>query len=439
MTQKSALELGREIATGKLDPVELTQETFEKIDASGIGDKVFARLTKDRALQEAKAVHARQKGGTVASPLDGVPISWKDLFDTKGIATESGSQLLTGRTPNTDCEILKRATAAGTICIGKTHLSELAFSGLGINPKTETAPNIHGDHLAPGGSSSGAAASIAFGFVPIGVGSDTGGSVRIPAAWNDLVGLKTTHGLLPDDGIVPLCSGFDTAGPLSRTIEDAWVMTQIFANGSTEVPQAKPISEYKFFVNETIVLDDLGDDQREGFELAVEALQRAGAGIVRGPIHECSDIVPLGPVLFPYEAWRQWGEAIQAQPDLMFEPVRERFKSGMNLTQEQYKFACSEMLSLRESYYKRTSPYDAVLAPTIPIAPPEITPLLEDYELFSATNMMALRNTRFLNMFGTCALTIPTSKPASGLMIAGKPFGEAELVSMGLSIQSAIQ
>lgn len=438
MTQKSALELGREIATGKLDPVELAQETFEKIEASGIGDKIFARLTKDRAMQEAQATRARQKNRTLASPLDGVPISWKDLFDTKNVATESGSQLLAGRTPDSDCEILKRATAAGTICIGKTHLSELAFSGLGINPKTDTAPNIHGNHLAPGGSSSGAAASIAFGFVPIGVGSDTGGSIRIPAAWNDLVGLKTTHGLLPDDGIVPLCSGFDTAGPLARTIEDAWVITQVFANKSTEIPQAKPITECKFFVNETIALDDLGDDQREGFEQAIEALQLAGAKIVRGPIHECGDIVPLGSVIFPYEAWQQWGQAIEAQPDLMFEPVRERFKSGMELTEEQYKFACSEMLTLRESYHKRTSPYDAVLSPTVPIGPPEISPLMTDYELFSNTNMKALRNTRSLNMFGTCALTLPTSKPASGLMIAGKPFGEAELVSMGLSIQNAI-
>jgi len=435
---KTATELGREIAQGSLDPVELTEATFEKICAHPKCDDIFARTTRERALNEAEASRKRQKSGSLNGPLDGVPISWKDLFDTAGIATESGSKLLAGRTPETDCVALEKATNAGLVCIGKTHLSELAFSGLGINPCTATSPNIHGDHLAPGGSSSGAAASVANDLVPIGIGSDTGGSVRIPSAWNDLVGFKTTHGLISDQGIVPLCRGFDTAGPLCTSVTDAWTMVAIMAGIEPALPEAKPISECKFLFNETIMLDECEANQLAGFEGAVDKLQSAGASIVRGKIHECDDILPLGPVHFPYEAWQEWGHAIEAQPDLMFEPISNRFGSGIDVTREQYDFAWAQMFELRAAYNKRTSVYDAVLAPTVAIGPPPVAPLLEDYDLFSATNMMALRNTRFFNMFGSCVLTLPTSKPASGLMIAAQGGEDRRLASIGLSIEKAL-
>ncbi len=436
---KTASQIGRDIAAGKTDPVELLDEVIEKINQHASCNDIFARVTKDRAGTEAQNSRNRQKAGDLQGPFDGVPVSWKDLFDTAGIPTESGSKLLAGRTPQADCEAIANATKTGMVCVGKTHLSELAFSGLGINPSTATSPNIHGTHLAPGGSSSGAAASVAFDLVPIGIGSDTGGSVRIPSAWNDLVGFKTTHGLISGKGIVPLCSGFDTAGPLCRCVEDAWRMVAIMAGIPSALPEAKPITECKFLVNQTVMMDDLADDQRTGFETAVEQLQSAGASIVRGKVHECDDILPLGPVLFPYEAWQEWGEAIEAQPDLMFEPIRNRFGSGKDVTREQYDFAWSKMLELRKAYEKRTSVYDAVLAPTVAIGPPEIKPLLADYDLFGATNMLALRNTRFFNMLGNCVLTLPTSKPASGLMIAASGGTDRELAGIGLSIENALK
>ena len=140
--------------------------------------------------------------------LDGVPISWKDLFDSAGVGTESGSDLLLGRVPDRDALVLRNATAMGTVCLGKTHMSELAFSGLGLNPVKETPPCVNDAEAVPGGSSSGAATSVAFGLAACGIGSDTGGSVRIPSAWNDLVGLKTTSGRVSLEGVVPLCLKF---------------------------------------------------------------------------------------------------------------------------------------------------------------------------------------------------------------------------------------
>ncbi|MDJ0613820.1 MAG: amidase family protein [Rhizobiaceae bacterium] len=435
---KTALELGKDIASGKIDPVELTEQTLAEINAHEHRDTIFARTTEDRARTEAEAARTRQKSGDLKSPLDGVPISWKDLFDTAEIATESGSQLLGGRTPTHDCAALEHATKAGLVCVGKTHLSELAFSGLGINPKTATSPNKQGKHLAPGGSSSGAAASVAYELVPIGIGSDTGGSVRIPSAWNDLVGFKTTHGLISDRGVVPLCSGFDTAGPLCTSVADAWTMVAIMADQNSSVPDEKPLSNCRFVINETITLDEVESDQKDGFDHAIEALKSAGATIDQMQIPEFEEILPLGPILFPYEAWQEWGELIEATPGVMFEPVANRFGSGKDLTRNQYDTAMAQMMVIRETYNRRVQSYDAVLAPTVAIAPPNVEALLADYDLFSATNMMALRNTRFFNMFGCCALTLPTSKPASGLMIAAQGGQDRALASIGLSIENVI-
>lgn len=435
---KTALEYGKDIADGKLDPVDLLSTLCEKVEASDTSDDIFTTLTLERAQQEAQAARKRQKEGKLKSPLDGVPISWKDLFDTKDIATEAGSKLLKGRTPGKDCVALENATKAGLVCLGKTHMSELAFSGLGINPVARTPPNINGHDMAPGGSSSGAAASVAHGFVPIGVGSDTGGSVRIPAAWNNLVGLKTTHGLISNEGVVPLCPGFDTVGPLCTSVGDAWVSTAIFAGIDFDMPTEKPLSQCRFLISKTGTLDTLGEAQEKGFYDAVNKLASAGATIEYDNMPMMNDIVSLGPVLFPYEAWQSWGEKIQADPDLMFEPVRNRFLSGKDITREQYEKAWASMLEMREAFNARLDDYDALLAPSVAIGPPCVSDLLNDVELFQKTNLLTLRNTRFFNMFGNCALTLPTSQKASGLMAVGKPMAEKHLVSIGLGIEKIL-
>ena len=192
----TAADLGRGIAAGVIDPVDLTEVYLAAIDAHEHRDRIYARVTHDRARAEAKAAAVRAASGFRRGPLDGVPVSWKDLFDSAGIGTEAGTALLAGRVPTRDAKVLETATAAGLVCLGKTHMSEIAFSGLGLNPITATPPCVNDAGAVAGGSSSGAAASVAFGLAAAGIGTDTGGSVRIPAAWNDLVGLKTSHGRL---------------------------------------------------------------------------------------------------------------------------------------------------------------------------------------------------------------------------------------------------
>ena len=194
---QSASELGRGIGKGEIDPVALTEAYLDASRAHEHRDRIYTVLTPrsraGRGAGERRSGRATVSGAVCST---GVPISWKDLFDSAGIATEAGSRLLEGRVPDADAEVLARATRAGLVCLGKTHMSELAFAGLGLNPayrgtpEGATPPNVNDPACVPGGSSSGAVASVAFGLAAAGIGSDTGGSVRVPAAWNDLVGLK---------------------------------------------------------------------------------------------------------------------------------------------------------------------------------------------------------------------------------------------------------
>ena len=234
--EMSASDLGRAIDVGKLDPLEITEAYLAAIVAHPEAKRIYTMTTQKRALAEAKMASQRARSRQRLSLLDGVAISWKDLFDTAGDVTEAGSDLLAERIPEKDAVCLRDATGAGLVCLGKTHMSELAFSGIGLNPVKETPPCVNFPDTVPGGSSSGAGASVAFRLAPAAIGSDTGGSVRIPAAWNDLVGLKTTSGLISLKGVVPLCASFDTVGPLTKTVEDAaHIFTPLTGHGVVDL------------------------------------------------------------------------------------------------------------------------------------------------------------------------------------------------------------
>ena len=428
-------QLGRAFEAGSADPREVTEQYLDKIGAIDPDFTIYARLTADRARAEAEASAARTKSGTRLSPLDGVPLSWKDLFDTAGVATESGTRLLAGRVPDTDANVLVNATAAGTVCLGKTHQTEFAFSGLGVNPKTATPPNKAMPGHAPGGSSSGAAASLTHDLAAIAIGSDTGGSVRIPAAWNNLVGLKTTHGLLSNEGVVPLCPGFDTIGPLARSVEDAAMALALLQGRPFEpVDQVAP-SQLKLAVAETLVLDDCDPGVLAAFEAALGRLAAAGVTIERLQIPELAEMIDLGPTLFPFEAWRSWGALIEQRGDEMHPPVRERFEQGIGVTPGQYQAAWAQMEQIRSAYAARIADYDAVLSPSVAILPPRVDDLLADDEFFTACNLMVLRNTRFTNMLGGAALTLPLPETACGLQLSVPGLGEARLLAAGAALE----
>ena len=434
----TAAELGRGIAAGDIDPVALTQAYLDAIEGHPLKDRIYARTTGERALAEAQAASQRAAAGQRLSPLDGVPISWKDLFDTAGIATEAGSRLLAGRVPDEDARVLANATAAGLICLGKTHMSELAFSGLGYNPSTNTPPCVNDEGAVPGGSSSGAAASVAFGLAAAGIGSDTGGSVRIPSAWNDLVGLKPTSGRLSLEGVVPLALRFDTVGPLCRTVEDANLLMAALEGRKPFDLSGATLANKRFAILETVATQDVREEPMTAFQQAIVKFHSAGARVERIQIPAVETAMAQSTCVYTSEAYGLWRDVIEANPDAMYSEILERFRLGQNHTGPDYVAAWATLEAARMAYDQATAGYDAVLLPTAPILPPNLERLNADHDYYVTENLLALRNTRIGNLMGRCALSLPTGVPSCGLMMMAPPDCEGALLRHGAAAEKAL-
>ena len=436
--QMSAMDLGRAIGTGRINPVDLTEFFLDRIAVHPHADRIYARTTALRARGEAMGAAGRAKSGLRRGMLDGVPVSWKDLFDTADVVTEAGSALLKGRLPDHDARVLSVASLQGAVCLGKTQMTELAFSGLGLNPITASPPCVNDHNAVAGGSSSGAATSVAFGLAPAAIGSDTGGSVRLPAAWNDLVGLKTTAGRLSLTGVVPLCPRFDTVGPLARTVEDCAALLALLEGRKPADLRGGSLSGLRLLVLDGLPLDQLRDSPARGFDRALAALSAAGARIDTAAAPEVDAAMDLAGVLFSAEAYGIWGTLIESAPEKMFPRILERFRSGAGVLAGDYVAGWQRLTLLRQSWAARTAPYDAVLLPTSPILPPDADRLLTDAAYFTGENLLALRNTRIGNLMGLCVLTLPTGVPSCGISLMAGPGQEERLLRIGAAAEAAL-
>lgn len=434
----TAADLGRGIGVGEIDPVVLTDVYLDAIDAHEFRDRIYARVTPERARAEAQAAADRAKAGMRRSALDGVPVSWKDLFDTAGVGTEAGTALMAGRVPDTDAEVLKAATAAGLVCLGKTHMSEIAFSGLGLNPITATPPCVNDHTAVPGGSSSGAGASVAFGLAAAGIGSDTGGSVRIPSAWNDLVGLKTTHGQLSLEGVVPLCLTFDTVGPLCRSVEDANLLLAALKGGTPADLAGNSLEGARLMVLDTIVPDDVRDAPRAAFESAVVRLQAAGAQVEHRYFSQLFDAFNVAGNLYAADSYGWWRDLVEASPEKMFPQILERVRGGRTVSGPDYCAGWNMLRDIRKQYAAETAQFDAVIMPTAPILPPNAERLLNDDAYYKAENLLALRNTRVANLMDVCSITLPTGVPSCGIMFNGQNGSEEALLRLAVAAERAL-
>jgi aspartyl-tRNA(Asn)/glutamyl-tRNA(Gln) amidotransferase subunit A len=401
-------------------------------------DRIYARVTHDRARAEAKAARARAASGMRRSALDGVPISWKDLFDTVGIGTEAGTKLMEGRVPETDAVVVQNATAAGLICLGKTHMSEIAFSGLGLNPMMATPPCVNDPVAVPGGSSSGAAASVAFGLAAAAIGSDTGGSVRIPSAWNDLVGLKTSHGNLSTEGVVPLCQTFDTVGPLCRTVEDTSLIYSILGGARPADLNNAGLNSMHFAILDSIAMDDVRDGPMRAFEDAVSRLKAAGAQITRKPFAPLSQAFDVAGNLYAGDSYGWWRDKVEAAPEKMFPQILERVRGGRTVMAADYVAGWHVLQDIRRAYATAFAGFDAVITPTAPIMPPNADRLLTDDAYYKTENLLALRNTRIGNLLDLTSLTLPTHTPSCGIMFNTPKHAEARLLRIGMAAETVL-
>ncbi|WP_206419891.1 amidase [Minwuia thermotolerans] len=443
----TALELGRGVAGGDIDPLMLTEHFLDRIAEYDPGHSIFVSLTQERALAEAMAARRRAAAGLLRSPLDGVPIGWKDLFDTAGHPTEGASALFRGRVPDRDAEPLARAVTAGLVCLGKTNLPDLAYSGLGVNPWSGTPANAHspkGDPRVPGGSSAGAGVSVAAGLAPAGIGSDTGGSVRIPAAFNGIVGLKSTWGAVSLEGSIPLAPSLDTVGPLTKDVADA--------NAIHAILSGRPAADLAGASAQGLrLLWARGHDDNEiqpgvaaAVEAAVERLRAAGAEVTERRLDsfEAHDEVVLqhgNPISL--EGWAIWGDTIDANPDKLYRPIRERIAAGRSARASDAIILRHRFGELQRAWMRETAGFDAVLQATTPAIAPSIAAVMESEEEHARQALLSSFNTRRINFLGLCAISLPCGFSEGlpvGLMATAGPNREGRLLRAARGIERAI-
>jgi len=420
----SARALGDAFEHGRADPRDITEACIHRIETGDSDHCIFYRRTFARARIDAAAAHTRAKAGLRRAPLDGVPLSWKDLFDSAGDETCAGSPLLAGRVPVHDAAALARLTQAGAVCLGKTAMTELAFSGLGINPAFGTPANPHDSTTArvPGGSSSGAAVSVARRMCAAAIGTDTGGSVRIPAAWNGLVGFKPSFGRIPTDGSVPLCPSLDTIGPLTQDVEDAALLFAALTATRPSALDDETLNGRTIICATGLVEDTLAPDISAAVSEALSRIAAHGArteDAVPPPLARMDHLTwQSGISLAAVEAWAVWGATITRGGDRMYPPVRARFEGGAAVDAAAAWRQVRERQALRADLAQRMAGADAIALPTVPIDPPPITALEAGGPAYDTANKAALRATSLANQLDLCAITLP-----AGLSRAGLPVG----------------
>jgi len=448
IASRSATEIGLAFRNGETNPVALTEYLLERI-GNASGSNIFITVMIERALREAEASAKRHAEGRPASPLDGVPVAWKDLFDVAGSRTTAGS-LLYRDAPivKQDQPCVANAAAAGMVCMGKLNLTEFAYSGLGINPHfgTPVNPNDAKVHRSPGGSSSGSGAAVAAGLVPCAIGSDTGGSVRIPSSLNGTYGYKTSEGRIDKTGMVPLSRTLDTIGPLARSVEDCINIDMAMRGAATNGVKRRDLKTLKIVVPENIVFDSCDSAVVDNFETSIAALEDAGASVARKQIDTFNEVMELTSQhgsLVAAEAFHEYGTLLDSEDGKKIDDrVVHRIVEGG-------KMSANDLLHVlntrRQAMTKMAVDFGDVLIamPTTPITAPKIAPLEADVDRYHKVNLLVLRNTMIGNFLGFCGLTIPNGRDHNGLptsILFSGPLGQDDiLLDHGLEIGRVLQ
>src|ERR1700704_5047630 len=403
----------------------LVDQCLERIkDAAGEGSRTFLKVYGEDARRAADAYDALRRHGAAPSLFAGIPISVKDLFDVAGDVTTAGSIALRHAPPATrDATAIARLKAAGLIPIGRTNMTEFAFSGLGINPHygTPRNPFDRATGRVPGGSSSGAAVSVTDGMAVGALGTDTGGSCRIPAALCGIVGYKPTAGRIPTQGAFPLSTSLDSIGPLAATVECCAVLDAVLAGEPANDLPRFPLEALRLAVPQTMVLDNAEPAVARAFEAALAALRKAGAGITDIPLREFAELQQINGKggLAAAESYAIH-RALIAEHEKEYDPqVLVRIVRGREQDAADY----IDLVRARADFIRRvaavTAPYDALVMPTTPVTAPRIADL-EASDAYRRTNMLVLRNPSIANFLDGCSISLPCHRAGEapvGLML----------------------
>ena len=437
-------QLKSKLEAGEISSHELVLSCLERIeDISGEGARVFTALNAEDALETAKHVDAARKAGEMLGPLAGIPISVKCLFDVKGLVTTAGSVLLANApVAVADAPSVARLRDAGAIIIGHTNMTEFAYSGLGMNPHYGTPGNPADRSRIPGGSSSGAAVSVADDMAAIGIGTDTGGSCRIPAAFCGLVGFKPTARRVPTAGAFPLSQTLDSIGSISRSVDDCALADAIMAGEVPKLPDVPALQEMRFAVLDNYVTDDVTVGVAAAFDAAVRKLEKAGAKIERIRLDDLNTLPTLNVHggIIAAEAYAIH-KAYLAERDGEYDPrVSIRIMKAQTMEPGEYE----HILSVRREIIARaneiTRPYDAVLMPSVAMEAPVTAELDADDAYYGAQNILALRNTTVGNFLDRCgiSLPLPVSGLPVGLMLMGETMGDRRLFAVAKKAERVV-
>ncbi len=430
------------LRAGQTSPAAQMEAAIEAA-RSGNCDHAFVRTMFDEARAVAATRTIEQR------PLAGLGVSVKDLFDVEGQTTAAGSVALRDAAPaSVDSPAVARLRRAGAALIGRTNMVEFAFSGVGINPHFGTPANACSadQPLIPGGSSSGAAVSVARGAAFIGLGSDTGGSIRIPAALNGIVGFKNTARLVPTEGAVPLSSTLDTACALTRSVSDAILAHELLSQQWVTRSTA-PLAAYRLGVATTSMLDGLDSTVASAWQRSLQTLHQAGARIDELALAEIDELQPMqaNGSLSAAESYA-WHRSLLEHKAALYDPrVAARIERGASMGAADYL----ALLAARRNWIRKMTAamqgFDAILSPTVPlVAPPiaQVAPGTQRDEAFFRLNALLLRNTSVINMLDGCAISLPCQAAGElpvGLMIWAGALQDDTVLNIALQVECALQ
>lgn len=444
MTQRpNFLSMASDFSVGRRNAQDLVEQCLRRIaDPNGEGDKAFLKTYESRARAEAAEIDKKRRDRLSVPPFAGIPISIKDLFDVAGDVTTAGSVALGDAAPAAvDCPVVERMRRAGFIIVGRTNMTEFAYSGLGVNPHFSTPRNPweRDRGRIPGGSSSGAAISVTDGMAYCGLGSDTGGSCRIPAALTGLVGWKPTASRIPLEGVLPLSFSLDSVGCMATNVDDCAITDAIMAGATS--PAAEPsyaLTNIRLMLPQTVVTDHVDAAVGAAFERALSQIASSGTTIENRPLVELADIAQInakgGFTAAESYAWHR--ALLERRPDDYDPRVRMRILRGREQTAADYIDSLRGRAALIAGVNDRMAGFDALVMPTVPVVAPLLSGVEADDD-YARLNLLMLRNPTIANMLDGCSISVPIHEDGSapvGLMLIAPHGADRKLLSIGKAI-----
>lgn len=446
--RSSFRQIAEDLSAGRKSARDLLEDCLARIaDSAGEGSRTFLKVYTEAARSAADNIDQLRRAGAVLPPFAGIPVSVKDLFDVAGDVTTAGSRALADAPPaKKNCPVVSRIQHAGFVVVGRTNMTEFAYSGLGVNPHFGTPRNPWERDVGriPGGSSSGAAVSVTDGMAWCGLGSDTGGSCRIPAALTGLVGWKPTARRVPLDGVFPLSFSLDSVGCMAATVEDCCIMDSVMAADKLPTPmQEISFSNIRLGVPKTLVMDGVDETVGTTFERTLGLLSAAGFSIENISLVELDEIPRLSSKggFAAAESYTWHRQLLERQWDLYDPRVKVRILRGREQSAADYIELLRGRADLIERVGRRTDSINALLMPTVPVVAPRLSDV-EREDDYSRLNVLTLRNPTVANFLDGCSISLPMHQPGdapAGLMLVARHGDDHSLFRIAKSIETVLQ